>query len=117
MPTRDEATPHPGEHPRVRPAAPRDDPEEQVARPSADRWAAIVADQVARGADPATIRLIDARSVTWRTGSLGRSGHRATQALVPGLIVRVEVAGHTREYRFGSNDIPVLTDPGPEEES
>ncbi len=88
--------------------------EDQEERRWRARWAAILADQAGRGADPATIRLIGTRSTVWRTGSLGRDrpGHRATQALVPGTVVEIEVEGRAAEYRFGAGDIPVLVDPG-----
>jgi len=75
----------------------------------AARWAALTADLRARGVtDEPTV--VAATRVVWNDGSLGcpSPGHAYTQALVDGMRVVVTAGGRTYDYRFGSDDIPVL---------
>lgn len=55
------------------------------------------------GVAPESISVVEARAVTWTDGSLGcpEPGMMYTQALVPGELIVLEVAG--RRYRFHSS--------------
>jgi hypothetical protein len=79
-----------------------------VALPPA-RWDAIVADLSARGVAGVPV-LVSAHAVTWNNGALGCRDHGtfATQALVDGMRVIVEVDSRRYDYRFGTSDSPKL---------
>jgi len=52
------------------------------------------------GVEPVSINLVEARSVTWRSGALGcpQPGMSYTQALVPGYRIMLAVALRTYAY-------------------
>ena len=66
----------------------------------------IVSDDAARrsGTDPARVRVLEARAVTWSDGSLGcpEPDRMYTQALVPGYRIRVEAGGQEFDYHAGA---------------
>lgn len=72
------------------------------------KWAAIVDDLAGRGA--ASPELVSATAVTWQNGALGcpQPGQSYTQAIIDGLQVIVRAGGTTYDYRFGTNDTPLL---------
>ena len=78
--------------------------------PSAEQWAAILADLSGRGVAADTVELVSARQVTWNDGSLGcpKPGQSYTQALVPGMQVLVVAGGTHYDYRFGRSATPKL---------
>ena len=71
----------------------------------ADLFGQILQDAVSRGANMATLTVVQAASVTWNDGSLGcpEPGMFYTQALVDGYQVILEDAGSQYDYHASQN--------------
>ena len=66
--------------------------------------------------EPDEVDLVEAREVVWRNGSLGcpQPGRLYTQALVPGLCIRLGAEEKIYHYHGGGNSPPFLC-PNPKE--
>lgn len=96
MPTEDDAT---GEQSTTLESANDGDSAEATNRPAADATVAYVAET--DGVSTGTITIISVSDTMWPNGCLGLAGEgeMCTQAIVPGFIVTLDVAGDTRVFR------------------
>lgn len=100
------------------PEGPATRPLESTTPPSAgvdDRLAPLVAVAVADlagrlGVEPASVTVVEARTVTWPDGSLGcpRPDMEYPQVQVDGALIVLEAAGATYEYHSGGARAPFL---------
>jgi hypothetical protein len=62
------------------------------------------------GSDPDSILLLGVREVTWRSGAIGcpKPGMSYTQALVPGVLILLEVDDHTFAYHAKTDGTPLF---------
>jgi hypothetical protein len=68
----------------------------------------------ARGIDIDSVRVLESRPVTWRSGALGcpEPGMLYTDAIVPGVLIRLQVDGDVVVYhaRVGGQPFPCPLD-------